>query len=429
MKMYQIMRSVMLLLCGMTLLGSLASCGSETGSGTSNGPTTLSFWSRDSDAALIKPVVDAYNASHSNRVKLNLIPAGQFVAKFGAAVASGSAPDIVAIDLVYLPAFNAANQMTDITAQAHSLPFFDKLSPSHVRLATYNNKVYGLPFSAEGSFLLYNKDLFKQAGLDVAKPPTSWAEIEAASKKITALGNGIHGYYFSGANGGINAFTFLPYIWASGGDVLNTDGTQATFTDPHVKAALAFYHRLWAEGQIPQSTKVDTGTDWFTGFTAGKVGMVGAGAFELSTLKAKYPNINFGVTPLPGENGGTSSFAGGDTIGIPAGSKHVKEAFDFISWSLSDNVQIDQFAKNGGLPVRTDLASNKYSQQDPRYLTVSQAFAQGRTPYSVHYNQLFNDANSPWLGIIQKAVFDGQIDAAVNMGQQQFSKILSSSGT
>ena len=403
-----------------------AASAATTAAAASAGDTgaTISFWTRDSDKDLVEPLVKAYNGTHKNQVKLTIIPADQFVTKFGTAVAGDSAPDVVAIDLIYTPTFSAANQLVDITDKAKALPYFDKLSPSHMRLSNYKDRIFALPFSAEGSVLIYNKGLFKQAGLDPEKPPTTWAEIQSASKKITALGNGTYGFYFSGACGGCNVFTFLPYIWANGGDVLNADGNKATWTDPKVKEAFTFYHQLWADNQVPQGAKVDAGTDFLNAFTSGKIGMSGTGAFAIGTLKTKYPNVDFGVTYLPGQNGGKSSFAGGDNIGIPKGSKHVNEAFDFISWLLSDDTQVEQVAKNGGVPVRTDLASNKYSQQDPRYIVVSNAMALGRTPYSLKYNELFNDANGPWLAAFQKAVLDGNIDDAMKNAQDQFTKIL-----
>ena len=214
MKIRVLIGALLLPFLALTML--LAGCGGDgSGSTGSSGSSkvTISFWSRDSDAALVQPLVAAYNASHTNQVKLTLIPAGSFVTKFGAAVASGEVPDLVATDLVYTPAFASQNELTDITAQAKALPFFSKLSPSHIRLATWQGKIYGLPFSAEGSFLLYNKDLFTKAGLDPNKPPTTWAQIESDAQAITKSGNGTYGYHISGENGGINAFTFLPMVW------------------------------------------------------------------------------------------------------------------------------------------------------------------------------------------------------------------------
>jgi len=78
--------------------------------------------------------------------------------KVGASVGAGAPPDLMAVDLIYVPQFAASNQLTDITEQAKALSYFDKLSPSHVRLATYEDKIFGVPFNAEGSYLIYNKE-------------------------------------------------------------------------------------------------------------------------------------------------------------------------------------------------------------------------------------------------------------------------------
>ncbi len=421
------LRMKLLVLLGVVLSLCLQSCGTVANSPVNT--TIINFWVRENDKAFTVPLVSAYNASHVNKVRLKVIPAEDFVTKFNTAITAGEPPDVIAIDLIYLPAFNAAHQMEDITELAHRLSFFSKLSRSHINLATYNGKLYGLPYSADGSILLYNKTLFTQAGLDPNTPPTTWNEIEADSKKITALGNGNKGFYFSGRCAGCNAFTILPLIWAGGGDVLSSDYSTATLTSPAVKNALAFYHRLWVEGQMPQGAMDDNGNhgaNFIDAFTTGKIGMIGGGVFAIALLKSQYPKINFGVTYLPGENGGTSSFAGGDTIGIPRGSKHPAEAFDFMTWCLSSQTQVELLAKNSQVPVRTDLGVNKYSLRDPRYVTASNAFSQGRTPYSTHYNQLFNDANGPWITAIQRAVFDGRIDEALATAQQQSAQILSS---
>lgn len=386
---------------------------------------TLSFWTRDSNAAQVRTLVEAWNATHKNQIEVTVIPTAEFVTKVGTAVAGGVGPDIMAIDLIYVPAFSAANQMTDITDLARALPYFDKLSPSHVRLATYQDRIYALPFNAEASVLLYNKGLFKQAGLDPEKPPTTWAEIADAAQKITALGDDTYGFYFSGACAGCNAFTLLPLIWASGGDVISEDGSQATLTDPAVKAALEFYRQMWEDGLIPPGAQVDNGTDFANAFQTGKIGIQGLGAFAISLLKNDHPEIEFGVVPLPGQNGGSSSFAGGDSVGIPAGSKHVAEAFEFIGWMTTEEVQLEQYAKVNSLPVRTDISENEYFAQDPRLTLSSQAMGTGRTPYSLHYNELFNDANGPWITMLQSAIFEGKIDESIATAQEKFTEILS----
>ncbi len=393
---------------------------------SSFGKDTISFWVRDSDQAVADPLVKAYNAKGTATVKLTIVPAAQFVTKFATSIAGGSPPDVVATDLIYVPAFAAANQMTDITDRAKALPYFNQLSPSHIRLSTWQDKLYSVPFSAEASVLVYNKGLFRQAKLDPEKPPTNFAELENAAKQITALGNDIKGFYFSGSAAGGMVFTAFPLIWASGGDVLTADGSQATVDNPAARETLALYRRLWDNKFLPEGAKSDNGTSFFSTFATGKIGMCFLGAFSIGILKEKFPNVDFGVAPLFGKDGGTSSFAGGDSIGIPKGSKNVEAAWAFITWCLGDDVQIEQFAKHGSLPVRTDIGSAELSKVDPRYLVCAKMMADGKTPYTVKYNELFNDQNGPWLAMFQEAVFGQGVDDAVKTGQQQFSAILSS---
>ncbi len=83
------------------------------------------------------------------------------------------------------------------------------------------------------------------------------------------------------------------------------------------------------------------------------------------------------------------------------------------------------YAKTGQLPVRIDLAENKYFEEDTRLVVNAEAMALGKTPYSFVYNQIFNDPNGPWLQMIQKAIFDGDVDGAVTEGQENFTRVLS----
>jgi len=388
-------------------------------------PVTLTLWSRDANQAFVRQLVDAWNETHDNQIDVTIIPSAEFVTRFGTGAAAGEVPDLLPIDLIYVPEFARAGQLTDISEFASELPYFDQLSPSHVRLARYEDGLYALPFTAEGSVLIYNKGLFEAAGLDPEAPPTNYQEILEAARAIRALGDDTYGFYFSGACAGCNAFTFLPLIWASGGDVLSDDGLTATLDDPEVAAALEFYQQMWNEGLIPPGAQADSGTDFLNAFTTGTIGMAGTGAFSISVLKNDYPDIDFGITFLPGREGGVSSFAGGDSIAVPAGAQHVEEAFEFIEWALSDEVQLDIYAQTGQLPVRIDLAENEYFEADPRLTTNAEAMALGRTPYSFVYNQLFNDPNGPWLQMIQTAVFGGDVEGAVSTAQERFTQILS----
>ena len=173
-----------------------------------------------------------------------------------------------------------------------------------MRLATYDGNIYALPFNAEGSILLWNKDLFEQAGLDPETPPTNWGEIAAASEQITALGDDIYRLLL------LRRVRRLQRLHLPAPDL----GQRRRRADrrrpdrdhgpiPTWPAALDFYRQLWESGQMPPGAQADTGSDFANAFTTGKIGMVGSGAFAISMLKNDYPDIDFGVTYLPGAGG------------------------------------------------------------------------------------------------------------------------------
>ncbi len=418
-------RKTALALVGGAVAAALALSGCASSKLESNsGATTLTFWTRANSADFDKKIVAAYNASHDTKVTLTVVPNDLFVTKFGSAAGSGQAPDLAAVDVIYMPNFNKAHQFQDLTSKIDALPFKNDLVKAHLKLSTVDGKTYAVPHNVDASALFYNKSLFKAAGLDPEKPPTTWAEIHDDAAKISALGNDTYGYYFGGACAGCQAYGGFPMIWASGGSVLNEDGTKATLDSPAVRDYLTWNHQMLAQKLVPPSAATENGSTWQSSFLTGKVGMVGLGTFAIAGMKAQTA-FDWGIAPLPGKNGGgTASFVGGDTIGIPAGSKHSAEAWDFIKWSLSDDAQINVVSKNGALTARTDLADNKYTKEDPRLLVNNKMLETGQTPYSLAYNALINDANGPWNLTLRKGIVEGDVDAAVTQGQEAMTKIL-----
>jgi multiple sugar transport system substrate-binding protein len=400
----------------------LAAASALTGGPASASDVTI--WARSDTSPFIKPLIDAYNASHKVQVKLTIVPAGSsFTQKLGAALASHSAPDLISLNLVYAPYFADAGQLLDITDKAHQLPDLPKLNKSELNLGTWNGRIYALPFTGDASALFYNKDLFKAAGLDPDKPPTNWDEMKSDAQKITAIGNGNYGYYFPGSGSGWNLFTFTPYVWASDGDVLSGEGAsqKAELTSPAVKDALGFYHELWTAGVIPKSAQTDDGTQILSLFEAGKIGMLANGAFAYSELKAKFPNLNYGITPIPGKGGGTASFAGGDTLAITKDTQNADAAWDFLTWATSKEAQEKYVAGAGVVPIREDAVP---ADSNANFRALVTAMANGRTPKSTVYSQLFEDPNGPWANMIHNSVFNGDIDQESTGAQARWTQLL-----
>ncbi|HEY3062676.1 MAG TPA: extracellular solute-binding protein, partial [Chloroflexota bacterium] len=82
--------------------------------------------------------------------------------------------------------------------------------------------------------------------------------------------------------------------------------------------------------------------------------------------KQQNPGIDLGVTLIPGlESGQVASFAGGDIVAIPRGSKRKADAVDFERFILSPDVQVEVYSKAGNMTTRSDMADNAYSRVDP----------------------------------------------------------------
>lgn len=387
---------------------------------------TFSLWVRSDGSTFMPKVVAAFNASQrEHKAELQIVPVNELVQKYAVAAAGGTAPDALALDLIYTPAFAAAGQLKDLTDLARALPYFDQLSKAHVTTGTYEHRIYGLPFSGDASILVWNKALFRQAGLDPDKAPTNWAEIRADAEKITALGQGNKGYYFSGNCGGCYIFTFMPLIWASGGDIFADGGKRATLETPQMRDAISFYRGLVKDGLVPTGAQTDTGANFFAAFATGKVGIAPAGSFAIGALNTQHPNLDYGVTYLPGKDGGRSSFAGGDNLVVSQDTKKIAgiKAFLTFAYSLAGQTLL---ARNGSLPVRGDLAEQALNGLDDRYLIAADAMAKGRTPYTPVFNDLINSANGPWNTMLNAAVFgDAQaIKPAIRAAQEAMQSII-----
>jgi multiple sugar transport system substrate-binding protein len=384
---------------------------------------TASVWVRADGSNFMPRVVDAFNKGHSDQIKLSIIPNAEIIPKYGAAAAGGTAPDALSLDLIYTPSFAASGELEDITDWAKSLPYFASLSPAHVKTGTYKGRIYGLPFSADSSVLIWNKKLFKRAGLDPEKGPTTWAEIEADAAKVNALGGDIKGFYFSGSCGGCNIFTFTPLIWASGGDILSEDGSKATLDSPQLRGAIDLYRRMVKQKFVPAGAESDNGSNFFATFAGGKVGINPMGAFAIGALNTQYKDIDYGITFLPGKDGGWSSFAGGDNFVVTKGTKKlpIVKAFLDFAYSLEGQTLL---AKYGSLPVRGDIAKDALKDLDPRYLVAAEAMAKGKTPYSVVFNDLINSANGPWAQMINEVVFGDDVDGSIANAQTTMQSII-----
>ena len=385
---------------------------------------TLSLWARASSSNAAQVMIDLWNSTHDDKIELTTIPDNQMVTKLATSVQAGDVPDLISFDLIFMPDFMRAGFLIDLTEDLNADPNAAKVAQAFRDLASYEGKQYGTGFTPDVSILLYNKDLFRKAGLDPESPPKTLAQLEEYATKIRNSDPNVYGYYFSGSCGGCNIFTQAPMMWASGAKLLPASGEDTPMDGTGVREVLQMLQNMWKNGVIPESAEADTGANFQATFETGVIGMQGSGGFAIASLKTNHPEIDFGIAALPGVNEGeASSFVGGDVIAIPVGAKNPELAKEFIHWQLTDEAQLEGLAKNLILPSRTDLADNKYFQDEPRYITTAQAVGIGQTPWAFHFNDMVNADQSPWLQMLQIAIFDGDIEGAIAQAQEQMKAI------
>jgi multiple sugar transport system substrate-binding protein len=398
----------------------VAACSSapETPGGETVAPATtscassgeLTMWERSGgNKQMVDMLVEAWNTKNPTcKINLTYIPHTEMVAKIAQGIASGEVPDLMGMDLIYAPQFENAGQLVDLTDMIASWPELKTASPGHMTVATFNGRLFGVPLYADVSALFYNKDLFEKAGLDPNKPPTSLAELREYADKITALGGDIKGYYLPGNCAGCNIFTVGPLMWASGATIEAGKCGDEPLVGDGVKTVLQFGRDMIKAGNVHEGAQSENGETFHLQFGSGTIGMMGTGNFNITLARDQMVGheFEFGISLLPGaEAGSSASFIGGDLVVVPQGSERVADAVDFMRFLLSDQTQVESYAKLLNLTTRSDMADNQYFQGEPLVQDVAKALAVGRTPYTLTFFEQINSPQGPWLQMLQRAYY------------------------
>ena len=412
----RVARGTSLAAAGMALVLMVAACGDDDdepaaeptdggsealAEGIDDG-TTITMWTRAATETQSQLLVDAYNESHENQVDLTVIPTDDYLGRVGTAAGAGELPDVLSLDVVFVPQFTTVGAFLDITDRIAALPFADDIAPSHIEVGTLDGREYVVPHTMDLSVLFYNKNLYEQAGLDPEQPPTTLEEFAEHARAIDALGGDINGTFFGGNCGGCLVFTWWPSIWADGHEVMNEDGTESLLAEPEAAAVYDIWKGLFEDDITAAGTQDEAGPTWVGIFPEGNIGIMPMPSTQLGLMPDTFET---GVAPIRGIDGGESTFVGGDSIGISANSEIADQAWSFIAWTLSEEAQVDVLAANNDVVARTDLASNEFSEQDERLVTINEVAGQGRTPYALNFGQTFNDPQGPWLPLIRNYVF------------------------
>ncbi|MFR7425888.1 MAG: extracellular solute-binding protein [Bifidobacterium pullorum] len=191
---------------------------------------------------------------------------------------------------------------------------------------------------------------------------------------------------------------------------MNEDGTAATLDNDSFKAVLDSYRELAnTENGLGAGSKEETGATWTAPFANGVIGVMPYPNTSLNDIFDAEASGGFevGVTPIAGTSGNTSTFLGGDAMGISKDCKNVAQAWNFLHWLMQSDTQAEVFAANGYTASNIETLKTAYEDADPRIQTINSTIidGNGQTPKSAAFNEAFNAAGSPYQLLIQNYVW------------------------
>lgn len=382
------------------------------------GDIKLVMWNglTGSDGVTLVKMMQEYAKTNPNvSIRVEMMPWSTFYDKLMTSLVSGNPPDMFIMHdytALILEKMGVVRDVTELfDTGGGTIPWGDFTEKAQ-NAVTKNGKVVGLPWDWHGQGLWWNKDLFKKAGLDPEKPPTTQQEFRDYCAKITTDKNGKHpgedGFDYDnvtiwGCYVGAGREEFLPDIYQAGGDVTSPD-FKVTINSPEAREVLNYKLDLIYNQKI---APVPAGFDPWGAFAAQQLAMYMTGTwFTNFVIDSKVP---FGVAWYPKmldkENAVWSS---SHIIYIPTQNTGQKwdETKKLLTW-LSDNSATWATA---GMPparnsVRNGLSSDPSSPVYPAYLLGKSFEDHGRyeTPHPCYY-ELMDIWTRGISGIMTKSV-------------------------
>lgn len=216
--------------------------------------------------------------------------------------------------------------------------------PGALRLGEYEGKFYSMPFLNDAFALYWNKDIFREAGLNPERPPRDLRELEHMALRLTR----------KRPDGTLVRMGFempdivIPIV-LFGGKFYDPRTHKILADHPrNIEALKWFVHMIKVQGGPIRVDSFVSGFGEYSSpnhqFFVGKVAMMFSGQWWPSYVEKFAPHVDFGVAPLPyppqyPELKGTT-YIGGNFFCIPTDSRHPKEAWQFLRWTQTRRAQI-----------------------------------------------------------------------------------------
>ncbi len=250
------------------------------------------------------------------------------------------------------PAIEKIVQEKSLNAMVRQAPYFD-------------GTCYGVVGDAAWQALYYNKDHFRAASLDPERPPATWAELLDYAERLTvrapdgSLARAGLSLRKTGFKPG-TAEKWYTFLYSAGGRPFTTDGTRATLNTEAGRAAIGLYKSVLFEKKLDA---VEHGGDQ-QGFGQGRVAMFLREAHVIRWLRENYPDLDFGVAPVPARD--TSLTSSGSYVWmVSRDAPYPEAAWQWIAFLMQEDVYARYAAIGGILPMVKAVAARPEYRDDP----------------------------------------------------------------
>ncbi|WP_225836268.1 ABC transporter substrate-binding protein [Streptomyces sp. NK08204] len=324
----------------------------EAGS-SARGPLTLA--TAGDLTGYLGPLLQGWNRAHpGERVTLVELPdsADETHAQMVTDLRGGdrSRFDVLNIDVNWTSEFAAAGWIRPLPRDRFPLKSF---LPPVVDTATYDGRLYAVPYVTNAGLLLYRKDVLAEEGV---APPRTWAELEHDAKSI-APRHGLDGY----------AGQLLPYegltvnaaeaVYSAGGSILGDEGTRVTVDSAAAREGIGFLARGLREGWIPRRALTYKEEESKQAFEDGRLLFLRNWPYAYAVASAPGSRVagKIGVVPLPGPHGPGTSVLGGSNLAVNAHARYPASAARLIAYLTGERVQRQVLTRGALPPVRAAL--------------------------------------------------------------------------
>lgn len=375
-------------------------CWDDSIATTQDGRTILAFWHtyNDLEERVLKDIVKDWEKLNPKfTVRPVRIPFDGHKPKLRTALTVGQGPDMARVDWSFVCELARKNAVADLETFGFS-KIRDQYLKAPLETGLIDGKYYGIPDQTTCVAMFYNKQMFRDAGLEPAVPAT-WEEFVEVGKKLTNSSNGQ--YAFAMTN---TLWWNLPFFNTYGAKVVSADGKKCELGSEEAIAALEMMGKFANEHKIEAGAWRPGAISPEQGFVNGKYAMVFMGPWNLA--KFKNTNMDFGVGLIPAGPAGTSTNVGGTDTVVFKHSKYAKEAYDFLTFFTNAKNQARWCSELNQLPINLG-AYDLVKFEDEHLMTFMEQMKHARVNPVVTSYGLLEDIVNPEM----EAALSGQKSA------------------